>query len=82
MEVGVWYGVFAPKGTPDSVVQALNREIGKIVESPEYLVRAVNEGFDAIDDKTYKTPAQFQAFVLKENDKWGPMVHASGAHAD
>jgi tripartite-type tricarboxylate transporter receptor subunit TctC len=82
MEVGVWYGVFAPKGTPDSVVQALNREIGKIVESPEYQERAVNEGFDAIDDKTYKTPAQFQAFVLKENEKWGPMVHASGAHAD
>lgn len=82
MEVGVWYGVFAPKGTPDSVLQALNLEIGKIVKSPKYQERAVNAGFDAIDDKTYMTADQFKAFVKKENEKWGPMVRASGAHAE
>ena len=35
MEVGTWYGVFAPKGTSPQAVERLNREINAVLAMPE-----------------------------------------------
>jgi tripartite-type tricarboxylate transporter receptor subunit TctC len=72
------YGVVATAGTPRTVVDKLQREIGRIVNLPEIRERLVNQGYDPVAD----TPEQFAAYLRTEIDKWRKVVKASGAKAD
>ena len=42
-----WYGIAAPAGTPNSIVRALNVELGKIVQLPEVQSALAAQGLDA-----------------------------------
>ena len=74
-EAGSWFGFFAPKGTPEPVVLALNRAVNEALPSLE--ANMVREGADPVGG----SPAQFAAFVQKEYEKWKTVVHESGATA-
>lgn len=74
-EAGSWFGFFAPKGTPEPVVLALNRAVNEALPSLE--ANMVREGADPVGG----SPAQFAAFVQKEYEKWKAVVHESGATA-
>lgn len=78
MDVSGTYGLLAPAGTPARVIQFLNEEIGKILALPyvrEYL--AQRGAFVAPG-----TPAQFQAQVKAEIEKWREVVRISGIMPD
>lgn len=66
-EVEIWWGVFAPRGTPGPVAQRLNEEINDIINTPEMRERFAQEGAEPTRSVT---PAQFGAYVSKELDKW------------
>jgi tripartite-type tricarboxylate transporter receptor subunit TctC len=74
-EAGSWFGFFAPKGTPDAVVQALNEAVNEALPSLEQ--NMIREGADPVGG----TPQQFAAFVQKEYEKWKAVVRESGATA-
>jgi tripartite-type tricarboxylate transporter receptor subunit TctC len=77
-EVTNWIGLFAPAGTPPEVVQRVNVEVLRVMQSREVEARLPNEGARFIAT----TPAGFGEFVKAEIAKWAPVVKASGARVD
>ena len=77
-EVSNWVGLFAPAGTPPDIVNRLNAETQKFMQSKEITARLAAEGARFIP----MTPEQFGVFVKSEIAKWAPVVKASGAKAD
>lgn len=74
-DVTVWYGLLAPAGTPDAIVEKLNAEVNKILSS-EDLKKAMNaQGAEPLGG----TPATFAETIARDYEKWGPIVEASGA---
>lgn len=45
-EAGMWYGLFAPAGTPSVVVETLNRQVGVILNQPELREKLALQGID------------------------------------
>lgn len=74
-EAGSWFGFFAPKGTPASVIAALNRGVNDVL--PQLQEQMIREGADPVGG----TPEQFGAFTRSEYEKWKVIVQASGAVA-
>ena len=75
-EAGSWFGFFAPKGTPEPVIAALNKAVNDVLPSLE--AQLVREGADPVGG----SPAQFGQFVQKEYEKWKLIVRESGATAE
>lgn len=44
LNIGAWYGFFAPAGTPDDIVNKLNAALGKIVDSPDFQKKLEAQG--------------------------------------
>ena len=74
VEAGTWYGVNAPRGTPQTVVQQLNREIVAILESP--VLREQFAILGVVPEPS--TPQEFGAFVRSEIEKWGGVMKFAG----
>ncbi|SHI22668.1 Tripartite-type tricarboxylate transporter, receptor component TctC [Pollutimonas bauzanensis] len=77
-DVSSWFGIIAPKGTPDDVVNKLNSVIQAAMAKPDVQARLADLG--AVPAKT--TPAEFGAFIKSEVDTWAKVVKASGATVD
>ena len=73
-EVSSWTGLFAPAGTPQSVVARLNAETVRIARDPAYLEVMKGMGTDAVSS----TPEQLAAFVREEIAKWQRVAQAAG----
>src|SRR3954466_1139392 len=74
----VWFSISGPKGLPDEIVQKLNAEIRRALETTEVRDRLKNDGItpNRLDAK------EFTAFVADELRRWGPIVRKSGAKND
>ncbi|MDM0034166.1 tripartite tricarboxylate transporter substrate binding protein [Variovorax sp. J22P271] len=70
---GSWFGFFAPKGTPESVIALVNKSVNDILPSLED--QMIREGADPVGG----TPAQFGQFTQREYEKWKLIVRESGA---
>ena len=69
-EVNSWYGIFAPVGTSQPVIDRLHGELAKMVRRPD-----VKERLDALGIEPEGTsPAQFAAQVREEILKWAKVV--------
>lgn len=73
-ETYVWYGMYAPKGTPREVVARIQQEIARIIALPEMRERLSQLGADAIGS----TPEEFAAFTRAEYEKFAKLVKAAG----
>jgi tripartite-type tricarboxylate transporter receptor subunit TctC len=69
-EAVAWFGVLAPAGTPQPVVQRLNREIVKVLNSPDVKSRLTEMGAQV----AATTPAEFSRFLAAEVARWEPVV--------
>jgi len=77
-EVGSWYGLLMPAGTPPEVVEQAGRDVGRIVREPAVSARLQAQGATPVGS----TPAEFAAHIRRELDKWAPIIKASGAQVD
>lgn len=77
-EVIVWYGIFAPAGTPEAIINRLNGELRKITAMPDVRKRLTEEGADAINS----SPREFAQRIQKDYETWKKVVDSSGAKAD
>jgi tripartite-type tricarboxylate transporter receptor subunit TctC len=77
-EAGSWFGLFAPRGTPQAVIVELNRATNEFVSQRNVQSRMIEEGADPASG----TPEQFGAFVRREYEKWRSVVRESGARVD
>jgi tripartite-type tricarboxylate transporter receptor subunit TctC len=72
-EATMWVGVMAPAGTPQPIVDLLNREINKVLVRPD--VRATWEKQGAVP-MTMK-PNEFGAYIQSEIEKWAKLINAN-----
>ncbi len=77
-DVSVWFGVLAPAGTPNDIVQRLNADIRKIIATPEITDRFLKLG---VEPRT-GTPEQFGALVKAEVARWAGVIKTAGIKAD
>ncbi|HEX9183051.1 MAG TPA: tripartite tricarboxylate transporter substrate binding protein [Burkholderiales bacterium] len=78
VEVVVWYGVFAPAGTPREIVQKLAAGIQRATRDPETSKRLLEQGAVPVGN----TPEEFAKLVREEVARWAEVVKVSGARAD
>src|SRR4051812_26300822 len=77
-ETSQWYGLNAPAKTPDAIVKRLADEAAKAAKSP-----LVAERFKPDDaEPVGSTPAQYVAFIKKEQERWGKVVRTANIKAD
>lgn len=77
-EANSWYGVFAPAGTPEAVIDRLHGELAKMVRRPDLKERLVGLGIEPEGT----SPAEFATQVRDEIAKWGKVVKAAGVKVD
>ena len=77
-EALAWNGVLVAAGTPRSIVQRLNAEIGAILKEPSVKSPLNAQGFELIGGE----PADFAALINSESDKWAPVIRKTGARID
>jgi tripartite-type tricarboxylate transporter receptor subunit TctC len=73
-----WFALYAPAGTPVSIVQQINAEVNKILQSPEVRKKAEDSG-TAVEAMT---PAQLGEFTRKELDYWGSVIKSAKITVD
>jgi tripartite-type tricarboxylate transporter receptor subunit TctC len=73
-EASQWYGISAPKGTPDEIVDKLSREINAGIADPTMKARFAAIGGEPLPG----SPAAFGKLIAEETEKWGKVVRAAG----
>jgi len=77
-EASAWYGLAAPRGTPDEILEKLNKEINAILAEPKAKKRLAELGASLLPGSV----ADFGKLVGEETEKWAKVVKFSGARAD
>jgi tripartite-type tricarboxylate transporter receptor subunit TctC len=77
-EASAWFGMGAPKGTPQEIIAKLNKEVGEILAEPALKARIAEMGGVPITG----SPAEFGALVQAETDKWEKVVKFAGARVE
>ena len=77
-EVSAWFGIFAPAGVPQPVVQRLNAEFVKALQQPDLRQRLAGQGAEPLTS----SPEEFAAYLRSEIDKWAGVVKTAGMKVD
>lgn len=73
MDISLWYGVVAPAGTPQTIVQRLNVELVKILAMAD-----IRESFaKQATDPAGGTTEQFDEFMRAESARWDKVIRAA-----
>jgi tripartite-type tricarboxylate transporter receptor subunit TctC len=70
MVVSNWFGIVAPKGTPQAIVTKLNQAINRALSEPDLKERITSQG----NEIGQGPPELFQAFVAAESARWGKLI--------
>lgn len=73
-DVSSWQGIVVPAGTPRPIVQRLNRELTKVLASPD--IREKFAQFSAVPSAT--TPEQFGQTIREEISRWQKVAQTAG----
>ena len=71
MVVGSWQGIFVPVGTPKAVVNRLFKVGHEMMKDPQVVKRLGDSGIQIV---TSQSPADFQAFVKAETERFGKVI--------
>jgi tripartite-type tricarboxylate transporter receptor subunit TctC len=71
-----WWGLVAPAGTPQEIVQKASRDTARLLQLSEQRERLIGVGAEPAGT----TPEQFLAFIKSETEKWGRVSKAAGVY--
>ena len=77
-EAALWLGILAPAGTPQPIIERLNRELTAIVATADFRTLMDKNGAEPISN----TPDQFAAMIRAEVDRYTKVVKAVGIKLD
>jgi tripartite-type tricarboxylate transporter receptor subunit TctC len=77
-EVSTWYGLFAPRGTPQPIIDKMTAEVQKAINTPELKTIWTNNGSDTPN----LSGDAFAKFLNADIKRWAAVAKASGAKLD
>jgi tripartite-type tricarboxylate transporter receptor subunit TctC len=77
-ETSQWYGIIVPAGTPQAIIDRLQKDIAKGLNSKEESKRMLEDGAVLIGD----TPMQFSTFIKSEQARWAKVVEKAKISLD
>jgi tripartite-type tricarboxylate transporter receptor subunit TctC len=80
-EVGIWHGVYAPKGTPKAAVDKLVAAMQDASKDPGFRTRMSELGATVYPVEQIN-PAALASHLKSEIEKWGPVIKKAGIYAD
>jgi tripartite-type tricarboxylate transporter receptor subunit TctC len=78
VNVDMWYGIFAPKNTPNDIVQAFNKEIKAILGSEDVQKAFQPQGMDPANS----TPEEFGKLVERDANRWAELIKIQNIKAE
>ena len=69
-----WYGMIAPGGTPEKIVDELNRITNEAMADPGVKAKLADQGLTVAGN----TPAHFRSFIETESRKWAKVIKDAG----
>lgn len=73
-DVGLWFGLLAPGGTPKAIVDRISAEVAKIIVAPEFREKVAAQGLEVF----VSTPEQYGALLKAESEKFARVIKAAG----
>jgi tripartite-type tricarboxylate transporter receptor subunit TctC len=80
-EVGIWHGLYGPKGMPKPVTDKLVAALQDTVRDADVKKRFADLGATTMPPEK-ATPAALQAHLKAEIDRWAPLIRKAGVYAD
>lgn len=77
-EAITWFGFVVPAGTPNNIVQELNKNINQVLKQPDVKAKLMSDGGDVLGG----TSEQFVNLLNKDLIRWGKVVKDSGTKLD
>jgi len=77
-DMGTWFGVLAPAGTPPDIVAKLSQAMMKIIQAPEFKKKMADLGAEAIGD----TPDQMKALIKNDTERFAKLVKEANVSLD
>ena len=76
LDISVWYGLWAPKGTPKEIIAKLNAAAVQALSEPTVRQRFAELGLD-IPPRDRLTPEALAAYQKAEIEKWWPVIRGA-----
>jgi tripartite-type tricarboxylate transporter receptor subunit TctC len=71
-EISAWYGIGAPRHTPEAIVDKLNKEINAALANPNVKARLADLGGSPL----VLSPVEFTTFISDDIEKWAKIIRA------
>ena len=81
LELSVWQGLYAPKGTPPEVLERISTALQQALQNPQFVRQQERVGSLVVSDARAQR-AGHRAFVAAEIARLRPLIEAAGAHAN
>lgn len=79
--ISVWHAMYAPKGTPQPVIDKLSKALQEALKDPNLKQRFADLGSEPVA-QNLATPEALRTHLKSEIDKWGPIIKKAGVFAD
>ena len=77
-DVDMWYGVLVPKGTPEAIIDKLNKQIAEALKAPSVAAAFAAQGMVPATS----TPAEFGQLIAKDKERWSEIISRAGIKAE
>lgn len=77
-DLSTWIGIVAPSGTPSPIVEKIQREVARALADAALKEKLAKAGINVVGS----TPAEFDAFIRKEADRWSSVLKETGISFD
>jgi len=77
--MSTWFGIAMPHGTPAPIVQRVNAEVNKLLQSPDIVAKLDAMGVDAAKPQS---PAEFGTFLKDDTARWKTVVREANIELD
>ncbi|MGZ3362528.1 MAG: Bug family tripartite tricarboxylate transporter substrate binding protein, partial [Xanthobacteraceae bacterium] len=75
LDISVWYGLWAPKGTPKDIIAKLNGAVNAAIAEPEVTKQLVGLQFIPVGKGS---PAELERFMASETARWAKVLQKAG----
>jgi tripartite-type tricarboxylate transporter receptor subunit TctC len=81
LDISVWFGLYAPKGTPQPIVEILNRALRATIEDPAVVAQLAKIETN-LEPLEQTTPAAHRDRLASQIEMWRPILEKAGVQAE